>query len=153
MTDNNQNIIDEDRLKEEMNDQSQDTRKMADDDCDSLLVKQKVYNQQAKRRLSISAFVAVCIVLLLLLTLLGWRFGEIKDILDVYKIHGKSDVLWFYGFSMFSLLMTILSLVIGLINIFTFRKKKEPKQEVKYPLDDAYSKFVELLQILKNDKK
>lgn len=152
MTENNQ-YIEEELVKEEIKDASNDTTEIADDECDSLLVKQKAYNQQAKRRLRISAFVAVCIVLSLLLILLCCRFFEIKDILEVYEIHGKSDVLWFYGFSVFSLLMTILTLAIGLINIFTFRKKKESKQEAKYPLDDAYSKFIELLQILKNDKK
>jgi hypothetical protein len=90
---------------------------------------------------------------LVLLALLFRRvFFGFDNIVEVYKEKGNSDILWFYGLSIFSVMVAFLSVALAFLNIFVF-KKRNTEQERKEPLTRILATLSDILDILKKDKK
>lgn len=137
----NQSVnFDQSRIDEET--QYTDDKSMADNEWDSLSAKQKLFDQKVKTRLRIATFIVTCIILVYLAWIFVCRLNYIEEIINIYKEVGKSDVLWFYGLSMFSIMMTFLTIATTLIYVFAFKKKKYSKKEINKTL----SKLVKLVK-------
>ena len=94
------------------------------------------------------------VFILALLVILYLRvFCGFNEIVEVYREKGNSDILWFYGFSIFSVMVAFLSVALAFINIFAFKKKKNAEQEIKDPLARILSTLTDILDTLKKDKK
>lgn len=130
MDDNNEIIINTEAAEEEIKDSAELTTKtITDNNFDSLEAKQKLRDQVIKTRLRICSFAIACSVLFWLLIILTCKLScSFSEVLDIYLKKGSSDVLWFYGISIFSLMLTILTITMALINIFAFKKKNKQEE-------------------------
>lgn len=153
MTENNQ-YIDEETVNNEINSQTDSSKDIVDDECDSLLVKQKIFDQKVKSILRCCTCGLGALIVIALLVLLYCRvLCGFDEIVNVYKEKGNSDILWFYGASIFSVMLAFLSVALAFINIFAFKKKKNAEQESKDPLAKILSMLTDILDTLKKDKK
>lgn len=130
MDDNNEIIINTEAAEEEIKDSAELTTKtITDNNFDSLEAKQKLWEHKVKHSLRIATFVVACIVLVWLLCILNYKLSySFSEVLDIYLNKDSSDVLWFYGISIFSLMLTILTITMALINIFAFKKKNKQEE-------------------------
>ena len=117
-------------------------------------IKEEVNNVTAKRRIRWCTWLMGAVFILALLVILYLRvFCGFNEIVEVYREKGNSDILWFYGFSIFSVMVAFLSVALAFINIFAFKKKKNAEQEIKDPLARILSTLTDILDTLKKDKK
>jgi len=125
------------------NNESLRDRWMPDNEWDSLYAKQKLHDKNVITGLRISAFVASALVLLFLMFMIGWKvIVSFSDIVTVYRSTGKSDILWFYGISLFSLMVVFLTVVLATIHVFAFKKKRtEHNAENLNPFVRAVEQF------------
>lgn len=113
-------------------------------------IKEEVDNIVARRELRQWTWLAGVVIILALLLLLYCRtFCGFDIIVDIYKEKGNTDILWFYGVSIFSIMIAFLSVALTFINIFVFKKKRTAEQEIKDPLSKVTSTLTEILDILK----
>ena len=116
-------------------------------------IEEEVNNVVARRRLRYWTWLAGSVIILVLLALLCHRvLCGFDNIVEVYKEKGNSDILWFYGFSIFSVMVAFLSVAMAFLNIFVF-KKRNTEQERKDPLTRILATLSDILDILKKDKK
>ena len=116
-------------------------------------IEEEVNNVVARRRLRYWTWLAGSVIILVLLALLCHRvLCGFDNIVEVYKEKGNSDILWFYGFSIFSVMVAFLSVALAFLNIFVF-KKRNTEQERKEPLTRILATLSDILDILKKDKK
>ena len=73
---------------------------------------------------------------------------QFKDISEIYKEAISADILWLYGFSLFSTVLVITSIVLGLINIYSSNKSKRNLETAQ----TAYLKEVNKLLNMVSDK-
>lgn len=73
---------------------------------------------------------------------------QFKDISEIYKEAKSADILWLYGFSLFSTVLVITSIVLGLINIYSSNKSKRNLETAQ----TAYLKEVNKLLNMVSDK-
>lgn len=132
-------FFDESRVDEET---KYTDRNLADNEWDSLSAKQKLFDQKTQTFLKIATFVVTCFILVYLACVFVCKLNDIEKIIIIYKEVGKSDILWFYGLSMFSIMMTFLTITTTLIYVFVFKKKKYSKKEINKTL----SKLVKLVK-------
>ena len=73
---------------------------------------------------------------------------QFKDISEIYKEAKSADILWLYGLSLFSTVLVITSIVLGLINIYSSNKSKRNLETAQ----TAYLKEVNKLLNMVSDK-
>lgn len=123
------NIFNKDKIDQETQEAKNDLVANTDRDLQESLLQQKIDDKKRQRQLQLWVFIVTCGVLLWLICLIERRFCGLSEIISIYKEKNNSDILWFYGLSIFSLMVTFLSIVLALMNIFAFKKKKYKKYQ------------------------
>lgn len=152
-------IVDPDVSKEMESPKEECLSVVDNNDWDSLQAKYELINQKSKVRLRMGSFCVTSLVLFILLWFLKGRLDCFEKVVEAYKKTANSDILWFYGISLFSFMVALLTIALALINVFAFKDSHDQKTEVNNPISDMVSKLTEVISkltdkidILKNDK-
>ena len=152
-------IVDPDVSKEMESPKEECLSVVDNNDWDSLQAKYELFNQKSKVWLRIGSFVVISGVLIVLLCFLGGRLDCFEKVVEAYEETANSDILWFYGISLFSFMVAFLTIALALIKVFVFKDSNDQKTEVNNPISDMVSKLTEVISkltdkidVFKNDK-